>query len=173
MRGREYLMPRGARHAHCLLLLLLGLSCSKPQDLQAPSPPPVTTPSPEAAPTQADDDGLSELERLERELERDLARLGARPSDEKPLNAAREEAPKPRPKTSSSPPAAGAGRTAEKSYCEQTRELVDSICEASRRICEITDRLPPEAGGAPRCERARLSCSRAREQEKSSGCTAP
>jgi hypothetical protein len=62
-------------------------------------------------------------------------------------------------------------KKAEQAQCQRTCDLVDSICDASERICQITDKLPNDPEAPKRCERAKNSCTRAKQQGSTCGCS--
>jgi hypothetical protein len=64
-----------------------------------------------------------------------------------------------------------AEKKAEQSQCQRTCDLVDNICNASERICEITSKMPSDPEAPKRCERAKNSCERAKQQGQTCGCS--
>jgi hypothetical protein len=66
---------------------------------------------------------------------------------------------------------AKAEKKSEPNQCQRTCDLVDNICAASERICEITSKMPSDPDAPKRCERAKSSCERAKQQGQTCGCS--
>jgi hypothetical protein len=109
----------------------------------------------------------------------------------KPAEATVPPAPNQEPSKTPSPklyhpaptaPAATVGKKATKnrdkaqdddqeSSCQKTCALIDNICDAAARICQITEKLPKDSDAPQRCTRAQNACTRAQSQGASCPCS--
>jgi hypothetical protein len=159
-----------------LLLCLLLFTCRKAPDLKT-----------SAGPNKPLPDDISSLEL---QLNQDMLALGLPPSSPQDLefqppttreaattNLTKEQGLDAQAKTEGrdgyfrNKRTEKEGKKAEQSQCQRTCDLVDNICDAAARICQITAQMPNDPEAPKRCERAQNSCTRAKKQGETCGCS--
>jgi hypothetical protein len=172
-----------------LLMLWIVLSCSKA--MPTANSAYKNAPEKNSATNEREDmvlyveppPNLNSLPALEALIERDLSQLGlpsmwdsyaTRPADElKYVPPVANTAPQPKspandfdkqPASTKGDNTAGLAKGEKQDTCQKTCALIDNICDASERICQITEKLPNDPDAPKRCERAKNACTRAKQQ---------
>lgn len=123
-----------------------------------------------SSPTSMASPEREELDRLDREIERELAELGIATSE--PPACAAGGCPAPTAEQMSSgltPPTSDPTcKPAPSEQCQSSCKFSDSICSNAKRICEIAGDLGNDAYANEKCARGTESCTKSRE--KCCGC---